>query len=104
VSEGLEKSKMEIKKPTYAQLLQENSKLKKELDELKQKLQRRYDECKRIEETTASPLWREGARWNMKLIEELLKEEKEAQPKKIDVVEEMDRIERRESLEEGKKP
>jgi hypothetical protein len=28
---------------------------------------------------------------------------KEAQPKKIDVVEEMDRIERRESLEEGKK-
>jgi len=29
---------------------------------------------------------------------------KEAQPKKIDVVKEMDRIERRESLEEGKKP
>ena len=29
---------------------------------------------------------------------------KEAQPKKIDVVEEMDKIERRESLEEGKKP
>jgi len=28
---------------------------------------------------------------------------KEVQPKKIDVVEEMDRIERRESLEEGKK-
>ena len=33
-----------------------------------------------------------------------LKEEKEVKPKKIDVVEEMDRIERRESLEEGKKP
>jgi len=29
---------------------------------------------------------------------------KEAQPKKIDVVKEMDKIERRESLEEGKKP
>jgi predicted nuclease with TOPRIM domain len=43
--------------------------------ELKQKLQQKYDECKRIEETTASPLWREGARWNMKLIEELLEKE-----------------------------
>jgi hypothetical protein len=50
----------------------------KERWELKQKLQQKYDECKRIEETTASPLWREGARWNRKLIEELL--EKEAQP------------------------
>jgi transcriptional/translational regulatory protein YebC/TACO1 len=29
--------------------------------------------------------------------------EREAQPKKIDVVEEMDRMERRESLEEGKR-
>jgi len=48
--------------------------------ELKQKLRQRYDECKRIEETTASPLWREGARWNMKLIEELSKEKNEAKP------------------------
>ena len=31
------------------------------------------------------------------------REVKEAQPKKIDVVEAMDKIERRESLEEGKK-
>jgi hypothetical protein len=29
---------------------------------------------------------------------------REAKPKKIDVVETMDKIERRESLEEGKKP
>jgi len=47
----------------------------KEIDELKRKLQQKYDECKRIEETTASPLWREGARWNMRLIEELLEKE-----------------------------
>ena len=33
-----------IKKPTYAQLLQENSKLKKELDELKQKLRQILDD------------------------------------------------------------
>jgi len=33
-----------------------------------------------------------------------LYERKEAQPKKIDVVQTMDKIERRESLEEGKKP
>jgi hypothetical protein len=44
--------------------------------ELKQKLQQEYKKCKKIEKETSSPLWREGARWNIRLIEELLKEAK----------------------------
>ena len=39
----------------------------------KKALEKEYKRCKRIEKETASELWREGARWNMKLIEELLK-------------------------------
>ena len=71
-------SEILIKKPTYAQLLQENSKLKKELDELKQKLQFLWG---------AIPLnfnldSGEAVRWRdwLKKFEELLKEEKEAKP------------------------
>jgi len=76
----LEDAEQEIEK--IKGLAEETSRImiEAEREELKQKLQRRYDECKRIEETTASPLWREGARWNMKLIEELLEEEKKAKP------------------------
>jgi len=48
----------------------------KRIDELKQKLQQELVKCKKIEKETSSPLWREGARWNIRLIEELLKEEK----------------------------
>jgi DNA-directed RNA polymerase subunit RPC12/RpoP len=79
----LEDAEQEIEK--IKGLAEETSRImiEAEREELKQKLQQRYDECKRIEETTASPLWREGARWNMKLIEELLKEEQEAK-KEID--------------------
>ena len=75
-----------IKKPTYAQLLQENSKLKKELDELKQKLQQLWNEKPTIPEimlTTKRQSLKdfisEEIDWRIKLhklFEELLKEEK----------------------------
>lgn len=45
----------------------------KKLDAQKNKLQQEYARCKKIEKETKSALWREGARWNMKLIEELSK-------------------------------
>jgi len=79
-------SEILIKKPTYAQLLQENSKLKKELDELKQKLQQLWNEKPTIPEimlTTKRQSLKdfisEEIDWRIKLhklFEELLKEEK----------------------------
>jgi len=48
--------------------------LERERGELKQKLQQEYGRCEKIEKETGSALWREGARWNMRLIEELLKQ------------------------------
>jgi len=62
-------------KGTYRVMLEiELSLLKAEREKWKKKLQQEYAKNKKIAKETSSPLWREGARWNMRLIEELLKQ------------------------------
>jgi hypothetical protein len=61
----------------YEQAQSQNNKLtdaSERLSAIHKVLEKKREKCEKINKGTASELWREGARWNLKLIEELLKQ------------------------------